>query len=193
MLEKEDPKTGFESNSDPNSLCDLFLSHRMSLDLRVLTYHPGRLEFLLDPQFCPSSQTLWICDCPQGLLIISKKSAFSLDYRLFWRQIMSGTSLTDGLTLKIILKSFPSCRRTLNARAISSFCGESIVSHFFFWNAIAWTQPHYPGENEGKRLEARTKTWESRFKELRILQSMFSCKIGNLAFVLLFPATQSCC
>lgn len=157
ILEKEDPKTGFESNSDTHSLCDLFLSHWMSLDLRVLTYHLGRLELLLHPQFSPSSQTLWICDCPQGLFIIPKKSAFSLVYRLFWREIMSGPSLTDGLTLKIILKSFPSCRRTLNARAISSFCGESIVSHFFFWNSIAWTQPHYPGENEEKKTRIKNK------------------------------------
>lgn len=166
----------------------------MSLDLRVLTYHLRRLELLPDPQFSPNSQSLWICDCPQGLLIICKKSAFSPVCRLFWRENMSGTSLTDGLTLKIILKSFPSCRRTLNARAISYFCGKNIVSHFFFWNSIAWTQPHYPGENEEKRLEARTKIWKSRFKEPRILQSMFSYKMGNLSFFLsIFPANQSCC
>lgn len=40
---------------------------------------------------------------------------------------------------------------------------ESTVSHFFFWNSTACTQPPYPRANEEKRLGAGTKIWESRF------------------------------
>ena len=156
ILEKEDPKTGFESNSDPNFLCDLFLSHWMSLDLRVLTYHLGRLELLLDPQFCPSSQTLWICDCPQGLLIISKKSAFSLDYRLFWREIMSGTSLTDGLTLKIILK-FSIVQKDIKCKGNKFFLWRKYCFTFFLLKFNSLNSTSLPRRKWGKKTRSKDK------------------------------------
>lgn len=42
---------------------------------------------------------------------------------------MSGAFLIDGLTLKIVLKRFPSCRRTLVARVVT----------FFLWRKYCFT------------------------------------------------------
>lgn len=144
--------------------------------IRVSVIHV-MLNILLDPHLYSSSKTVWAHDCPQGLLIILKKSFFQSACRLFWVETMSGSSLTDGLTLKIVLESVPWCRRTSDTRVPRSFFGENTISCFLFcfvfWNLIAWTQSLYSGENKEKRSKAWTKIWEWGFKNLRNLQSMF--------------------
>ena len=131
-IEEKMSPSGFQSNSDTNSLLNFF----KSLNTGPQCSHLGTYHLREDWSYFQILNSLPVLDCYK---FVTASRAFSSLLKNSLSVLLINCFRRDHVRHfayrwpdpQNYFEKFPLCRRTLDARVIHSFFGESIVSHFF--------------------------------------------------------------